>query len=120
MASLARQKKISLDTGYYAPLPGESGPRLDAYVIPAGRTKHGPRRWGKNEYAQRCIVELIPSKLLKSITLKRVCNIVIPHSAKDPNFKLLTGRKELTESTVKRALQIVRRTNRWIFSIDPN
>jgi hypothetical protein len=110
MASLARQKKISLDAGKYA-LADESVARLDAYVIRAGRTKHGPRRWGKLEYAQAVILKLVPGKLLKSIPPKRVCDIVITHSAKDPDFKLLTGRGELTESTVKRALQTLRRTN---------
>jgi hypothetical protein len=104
MASLA----ISLATGNYA----LAGGQLFTGPIRAGRTKHGPRRWGKIEYAQRCIVALIPGELLKSIPLKRVYNIVIPHSAKDPDFKLLTGWDKLTESTVKRALQALHRAIR--------
>ena len=94
-----------------AALAGQSGAFLTPYVVHAGRTKHRVRRWGKIEFAQAAIAALYPNKLPEYVNPKKLPGDVNALLAKNPDYQS-TGFGELSPSTIKRALQTLRRANR--------
>jgi hypothetical protein len=87
---------------------GSGGARLDPYVIRAGKTKHGPRAWGKREWVQSAIVALLPHPLPKHVNMLELTEKVEKFLLADPNYQY----GEINRMTVTRAFQTLHDANR--------
>jgi hypothetical protein len=81
-----------------------------AYAVRAGKTKHGPRNWGRLEYAQVAIAAIYQATLPKHVNKLQLTKHVNEVLARDPEYKA-TGYGELSRMTVVRALQTLRAAN---------
>lgn len=82
-----------------------------AFVIRAGRTKHGPRSMRKLEYAQRGIHALYPTALPLHVNYLKLARDVNTRLAQEPAYRE-TGFGKLSPMTVRRALEVLRDANR--------
>jgi hypothetical protein len=96
-----------------ASFAGRSDAYMNPFVIRAARHKHGPRSWGKLEYAQAAIAALFPEP--RYITRKKLHGDVTAYLANDPAYQtsgLTSGLDEISPRTVKRAEHTLRNANR--------
>jgi hypothetical protein len=80
-----------------------------AYAVRAGKTKHGPRKWGRLEYAQAAIAALFPA-VPKNVNHSKLARDVNDWLAHDTEYRA-TGIGKLSRMTVVRALQKLRAAN---------
>jgi hypothetical protein len=81
----------------------------NAFVIHPGKTKHGPRKWGRLEYAQAAIAALFPA-VPKNVNHSKLARDVNDWLAHDTEYRA-TGIGKLSRMTVVRALQKLRAAN---------
>ena len=79
------------------------------FVIRASKTKHGPRRGGKLQFAQVAIVALYPLGLPKHVNHLKLWRDIDERLKHDPDYRAIG---KLSRMTVRRALQTLRDANR--------
>ncbi len=94
-------------------LDASSGMTANAFVSPAGKTKHGPRKEGRRrqEHAQAAITALFPDTLPKPkhVNQSKLARDVNNRLARDPKYRAANGDKRLSRQTVMRALAALRK-----------
>jgi hypothetical protein len=87
-----------------ASTPGTSGLDMNAYVIRASHTRHGPRTaWGPIQWAQAAIAEIYPSGIPRAPNKSKLVRAVNVRLDRDPEYRA-TRHGYLTRSTILRAL----------------
>jgi hypothetical protein len=89
---------------------GSGTARAYAYVIRAGRTKHGPRSWKKIEYAQAAITAIYPAGLPPHVNHSWLTHEVNKQLADDRDYRA-SRFGEISRPTIIRALQRLRSAN---------
>jgi hypothetical protein len=86
---------------------GSGGMPMNAFVVHPGKTKYGPRNWGKLEYAQAAIGALYPV-IPASANHSQLVDKVNDHLKRDPGYSF----GKISRQTVMRALKELRKANR--------
>jgi hypothetical protein len=94
-------------------LAGQGGAAFNAYVIPAGKTKHGPNpNWGKDEWAMAAIAGIFANTLPRHAYHSKLTRDVNDRLALDPNYRAIYGKDTISRQVVIRALKKLREANR--------